>query len=160
VLLLAACGTAPDTTQAAAAPADAPVLAPPTPGAPATDTAAPDDETAVEQSLRRYYAAVLERDFAAACALNAPESIETLLDNARSEDLPATTCEDALAAIYAVPGAAEVADGIARTTRVEDVAVTGDTASVTWSGEVAGERVTVTSDMRRVDGAWKLVDVG
>jgi hypothetical protein len=120
--------------------------------------ASPVDEAAAGAAFRRYSALLLERDFAGTCALNAPETTATLLEDARSRGLSASTCEEAMAAFYAAPGAARVADGVARTTEVQEVAVVGDTASVTWSGEAAGQRRTVTTGMRRIAGRWLVVD--
>jgi hypothetical protein len=139
-----------------AAPVD-PLLAAPPP-APGGGGSSPLDEAVVGETFRRYTALLLERDFAGTCALNAPETTGALLEDVRSRGLPANTCEEAMTAVYAAPGAARVADGIARTTEVQRVAVTGETASVTWSGESAGQRRTVTTGMRRIDGRWTVVD--
>ena len=128
----------------------------------APTTAAPDpaaDEEAVETSFNDYNAALAAEDFAAACALNAPESIETMLDAIEQQaGQRPTDCVDAFEALYTNPATAEQVDAIASTTEIQDVTVTGDEAEVTWSAEVQGQRPTVTSNLRRVDGNWLLVD--
>jgi ketosteroid isomerase-like protein len=164
LLVAAACGAAPD-------PAPTPVvLSSSVTGAPgdgpAGRTSASADgtagggpeEAAVREVFHRYYALLLDRDFAGACALNAPETTAMLLDGARAGGLPAGTCEEALRAVYAAPATAASADATARTAEVLEVAVTGDAATVTWVGELSGERRTIVSGMRRIDGGWKVAD--
>ena len=63
-----------------------------------------DPRAEVEQAFRGYYSALLARDFAAACAHNAPETTATLLRNLATQGVDAATCEEALATIYADPG--------------------------------------------------------
>ena len=60
--------------------------------------------------------------------------------------------------IYGTSGAADIADAVADTARIQAVTVDGDSATITWSAEVAGQRPTVTNTMRRIDGQWRLVD--
>ncbi|TQM03886.1 hypothetical protein [Pseudonocardia kunmingensis] len=135
----------------------------PQPGPPPPSVVAPDpaaDQQAVEAVFRDYYEALLARDFATACEFNAPETTQQLLANLQSRGITADTCEEALTAVYAIPGAAETVDGIVQGAQVQGVVVTGDTASITWSAEVNGARNTVTSQLRRVDGQWRLVDTG
>jgi len=135
----------------------------PQPGPPPSSVAVPDpaaDQQAVETVFHDYYEALLARDFAAACEFNAPETTQQLLANLRSRGITADTCEEALTAVYAIPGAAETVDGIVQGAQVQGVVVTGDNASITWSAEVNGARNTVTSQLRRVDGQWRLVDTG
>ncbi len=127
-------------------------------GVPVVDSADPRAE--VEQVFRGYYSALLARDFAAACAHNAPQTTATLLRNLATQGVDAATCEEGLATIYTIPGAAAVADGIATTAEIQDISVTGDDASITWSAEVDGQRPTVTNGMQRVDGRWLLLDTG
>jgi hypothetical protein len=135
----------------------------PQPGPPPPSVVAPDpavDQQAVETVFHDYYEALLARDFAAACEFNAPETTQQLLANLQSRGITADTCEEALTAVYAIPGAAETVDGIVQGAEVQGVVVTGDNASITWSAEVNGARNTVTSQLRRVDGQWRLVDTG
>jgi hypothetical protein len=149
LVALSACGT-----PVAGTPA-------PQPGPP--PAAAPDpaaDQQAVETVFRGYYEALLARDFASACELNAPETTQQLLANLQSRGITADTCEEAFTAVYAIPGAAETVDGIVKGAEVQGVVVTGDNAGITWSAEVNGARNTITSQLRRVDGQWRLVDTG
>jgi hypothetical protein len=134
----------------------------PQPGPPPT-AAAPDpaaDQKAVEAVFQDYYKALLARDFATACGFNAPETTQQLLANLQSRGITAATCEEALTAVYALPGAAETVDGIVKGAAIQGVSITDDVASITWTAEVGGTRNTVTSQLRRIDGAWRLVDTG
>ncbi|HVF13350.1 MAG TPA: nuclear transport factor 2 family protein [Acidimicrobiales bacterium] len=116
------------------------------------------DEATVETVFRDYYENLADRDFEAACAKNAPETTDRMLENVRAANIEVSTCEEAFAAIYATGNAAELVDEVVRTTEVEDVTVAGETAAITWSAETSGERVTLPSTMRRIDGEWRLVD--
>jgi hypothetical protein len=107
-----------------------------------------------------YYRALLARDFAAACGHNSPEATAELLTNLRDRNVDAATCEEGFRLIYAVPGAAASYDAVASSATVQDVTVTGDDATLTWSADINGGRPTVTSGLRRVDGRWLLVDAG
>jgi hypothetical protein len=153
VAALTGCGTPVSGTPA---PQPAPVP-PPTTAAPADPAA---DAQAVEAVFHDYYEALLSRDFASACAFNAPETTQQLLANLQSRGITADTCEEALTAVYAIPGAAETVDRIVTGAEVDGVEVTADNATITWSAEVNGARSTVTSQLRRVDGEWRLVDTG
>ncbi|WP_300013599.1 hypothetical protein [Pseudonocardia sp.] len=151
VVVLASCGgTAPTTS-------DGPTSAPT--GGP--DGVAGTDRAAVEAAFTDYNQALADRDFVTACALNAPESVQTLLTGVEQalNQRPAD-CVEAFEIVYATPGAAELADGTTTSAAIQDIAVTGDTATITWSADVEGERPTVTSDLRRIDGNWRLVDTG
>ncbi len=148
---LSGCGT-----QVAGTPAAQP--GPPPPAAAAPDPAA--DQQAVEAVFQGYYEALLGRDFARACTYNAPETTQQLLANLQSRGITAATCEEALTAVYALPGAAETVDGIVKGATVQSVSITDDVASITWTAEVKGTRNTVTSQLRRIDGQWRLVDTG
>lgn len=125
---------------------------------PASGPAAGGDRSAVEAVFRGYYQALLARDFPGACSVSAPETIAKLLASLKTQGVTVGTCPEALSTIYAIPGAAEAADAIANSAQIQDVAVTGDQASITWSAEVNGQRPTVTNDVRRVDGQWRLLD--
>jgi ketosteroid isomerase-like protein len=136
----------------------------PVAGTPAPQPSPPPDpvadQRAVEDVFHQYYEALRVRDFARACSFNAPETTDQLLANLRSRGVEAATCEEALTAVYAVPGAAQVVDQIVSTATVDGVTVTGDTATVTWSSEFGGTRNTVSSELRREGDRWLLVDVG
>jgi hypothetical protein len=154
VAVLAGCGGG------AAGPT--PPAAPPAPAA----TTAPAEEPAgqaradVEGVFRDVSQALLARDFPAVCAVTAPETTEELLAAARARGVPAGTCDEALTAIYATPATARIADRVVTGAAVQDVTVTGDDATVTWSADIAGGRPTLTTGLRRVDGRWQVTDPG
>lgn len=151
---VSACGGA----DAPAGP-DAPAASPVVPAAPAE--AAVDDETAVENVFTDYNQALADQDSAAACALSAPETVEALVAGVSQQlGQQATGCEDAFDLVFSVPGAGDVTRQAAESAQVQDVTVDGETAAVTWSAELQGRALTQTSDLRRVDGRWLLVDTG
>lgn len=114
------------------------------------------DEAGVQTVFRSYHAALLARDFVTACALNAPETSEELVRVVNTQGGSAATCEDALSAVYAGPGAV-VADGVSRTARIDDVAVDGDSATLTWTFDAPDGSRTVDTGLRRIDGQWRLL---
>jgi len=118
-----------------------------------------DDEAAVEKAFRDYNQNLADRDFDAACRQNAPETTDKLLENLRGAAIEASTCEEAFAAVYATPAAGELLDAVVDTLDVGDVTIGRDTATIAWSVESEGQRISVTSSMRRIDGEWRLVDV-
>jgi hypothetical protein len=146
------------------APAVEGTPAPTAPTATAVPTSPPPgvgseaDRAEIEAVFQGYYEALLARDFTTACALNAPETTEALLADLASQGVQVGSCEEAFETIYATPGAPEVADGIAATAQIQDVRVDGDVATISWSAEVEGQRPTVTNDLRRIDGQWRLLD--
>ena len=95
--------------------------------------------------------------FATACALNAPETNQRLLDELARRGTRAPSCEAAIATLYAGSGVAQGAATIADTLSVGRVDVDGDAATVAWSVEVSGRRPVVTNALRRVDGQWRLL---
>jgi Domain of unknown function (DUF4440) len=115
------------------------------------------DRAAAETVFRTYLRAVADGDFATACALNAPETNQRLIDELTKRGTPVSTCEQAIAALYAGSGVAQGAASIADTLSVERVDVDGDAATVSWSVEVSGRRPVVTNALRRVDGQWRLL---
>lgn len=119
-----------------------------------------DSRADVETAFRGYYTALLARDYPAACALTAPESTGKLLASLATQGVTAGTCEEALGAIFAEPGAADTADGIARSVQIKDVVVSGDRATVSWSASLEGAPRDATNGMRRIDGSWRLTSVG
>ena len=139
-------------------PVDAALARPPRPGhAPAPGNGTTEDRAAVETVFRTYLRAVADGDFATACALNAPETNQRLLDELARRGTPAPTCETAIATLYAGSGVAQGAATIADTLSVERVDVDGDAATVAWSVEVSGRRPVVTNALRRIDGQWRLL---
>jgi len=124
---------------------------------PAPGTGPAADRVAAETVFRSYLRAVAAGDFATACALNAPETNQRLLDELARRGTPAPTCEKAIATLYAGSGVAEGAAAIANTLSVQSVDVDGDAATVAWSVEVSGQRPVVTNALRRIDGQWRLL---
>ena len=124
---------------------------------PAPGSGSAEDRAAAETVFRTYLRAVADGDFATACALNAPETNQRLLDELAKRGTPAPSCETAIATLYAGSGVAQGAATIADTLRVERVDVDGDAATVAWSVEVAGRRPVVSNALRRVDGQWRLL---
>jgi hypothetical protein len=155
VLVLSGCSSDAEG-DGATAEAPPPASAAPTTAAPGGDPSG--REAAVETVFRSYYEALLARDFATACALNAPETNQALLQNLAAQGGQAATCEEALSQIYAAPEAAALADGVASTAEIQDVTVEGETATVTWSAQVGEQRRTVTNELRLIDGQWRLLD--
>ena len=88
--------------------------------------------------FRTYLRAVADGDFATACALNAPETNQRLLDELARRGTPAPTCETAIATLYAGSGVAQGAATIADTLSVERVDVDGDAATVALVGGGVG----------------------
>jgi len=116
-------------------------------------------EAAVETVFRSYHQALLARDFATACALNAPETNKKLIERVVAQGAQVRTCEEALAAVYTLPQAGRVADGVGRTVQVQDISVDGDDATISWTFEQAqGPRLPVDTGLRRIDGQWRLLD--
>ena len=153
VLLLGACGG----TDAAAPASSGTASVPPTP----VTSAAPQltgAEAEVADVFHGYYRALLARDFVTACRLNAPESRTAMLANIKARGIKASTCEEAFTKVYADQSAATLLDRVANTAQVTSVTVNGDTADITWTSQVQGNRPTVTNTMRRIDGAWQLLD--
>lgn len=114
------------------------------------------DEAAVETVFRSYHAALLARGFVTACSLNAPETSAELVRNVNAQGSSATTCEAALAAVYAGPGAA-VADRVSRSAQVQGVEVADDNATLTWTFDNQSGPQTVDTGLRRIDGQWRLL---
>ena len=119
-----------------------------------------DARAEVEQAFKGYQTALLARDFPTACGYNAPESTQKLIASVATQGIQASTCEEALAEIYAESGAAEFADTIGRTYAIQDVQVDGDEATITWTATVDGSPDSATIGMRRIDGGWKLATAG
>ncbi len=118
-----------------------------------------DPEAEVRQVVEGYHTAALARDFPAACAYNSPQATEQLLASVATQGIRADTCEQALEAIYAQSGAADTADAISRSARIDGVEVDGDEATVSWTATLDGQSAPTTSALRRIDGEWKLAVV-
>lgn len=135
------------TTPGGTTPGDTGPGAAPPAGAADADVVSGAEEAAVEQTFRNYNEALLARDFAAACAANAPETSAGLI-----EALGVGSCEEAFGVIYA-DGAGEYLDAVVRSTTIQDIVVTGERATVSWSAD--GH--TSESAHRRVDGRWLIL---
>lgn len=118
------------------------------------------DQAAVETVFRSYHAALLARDFATACRLNAPETSAELVRNVNAHGGGAATCEQALTAVYGGPAAAAVADRVSTSAAVERVAVTGESATISWTFDNRGRPESVDTGLRRIDGQWRLLADG
>lgn len=122
--------------------------------------AAGGDAAAVEAAFRGHNQALLARDFATACSLNSPETNQQLIQQASAGGGQVSNCEDALKKLYASPRGAAISDGIGRNAQIQDVQLHGDTATVTWSVQAQGRQSTTRTEMRRIDGQWRLVAAG
>ncbi len=118
------------------------------------------DQAAVETVFHSYHQALLARDFATACALNAAETSAELVRNVAAQGGPAGTCEQALTTVYTPPDAAAMADRVSTSAQVRQVHVIGDTATVSWTFDNQGHPEPVDTGLRRIDGQWRLLDVG
>jgi len=114
-------------------------------------------QAGVEKAFRGYHAALLARDFRTACSYNSPDATDKLLTSLRTQGIGAAGCEDAFAAIYAEAGGSEAADGVGRSVQIQDIAVDGDDATVSWTADLNGEARPAKSTMHRVDGQWQFV---
>lgn len=135
-------------------------------GTTAADTAAPegDAERQVERVFEEYNAALVRGDYPAGCRYLAPETIAKL--RANLEKLVGSApegCEASLSALYEqleeAPEQKRQLTEIARSARIDQLEVTGDSAIIDWSAMSAGKRVKISQSARLVDGEWKLVDV-
>lgn len=122
--------------------------------------AAARDQAAVETVFRSYHQALLARDFATACALNAPDTNAALVRNVNAQGGRTTTCEEALTTLYAGPGAAAVADRVSTSAQIQQVTVGGNTATLAWTFDNQGRPETVNTGLRLIDGQWRLLAVG
>lgn len=105
-----------------------------------------------------YDKALLARDFTTACSHMALSTSQGMITALAAGGAQVTSCEEALTAVYAVPEAAGSLDEAARSATITDVAVDGDIARVTYSGEAGGRRSTgLVQKMQRTDGRWLLL---
>lgn len=145
---LSACGGGAGSGTAAPAGSDAAAVAGATP------------ESEVEAVFHAYYDAILDRDFETACGFNAPETNDQIVASMELLGTSAGSCPEALEVTVEDSAAAESLDTIAETAEVQEVTVTGDTAELTWSADIAGEQSTTTTPLRLIDGQWRLVYTG
>lgn len=154
VAALAGCGS-PVAGTPAAQPAPPPTPAPTTPP---PDPAA--DRQAIESVFEDYYRALRARDFATACGYNAPETTSRLLADLHARGVDASTCEEGMTAVYAIPENAKIVDQVGQNATVDKVTVNGDQATVNWTSKVNGKTGPGTTHLRRVDGKWLLSGSG
>ncbi len=124
------------------------------------DAAPPPDPTAqardaVTATFTGYSQALLRHDFATACAALTDDAKKALVSDLNTRNIPAQTCDQAYAALYATE-AADALDEQGRTIRVTDVKVDGATASLTYTGTVKGRQLTQTVRAVQVTGGWQI----
>ncbi|GAA2538264.1 hypothetical protein [Pseudonocardia hydrocarbonoxydans] len=130
--------------------------APGTPSATAAPGAVGPEEAAVEAALRAYQQAIATQDWPIACALNAPETSAQLVAAVQAGGAQVGTCEEALAAVFGQPGAAEAAVEAAGSTSVEDVTVSGLNATIRWTSTRQGRARSDGATLQLIDGQWRL----
>lgn len=116
------------------------------------------EEAAVRAALDAYNAALLGRDFRTACSALVTGGADQLAASIGGRlGRPVASCDEALAAVYAAPEAAKVLDEAARSAAVESVVITGNTATLTYTGTVNGvQSPQLKIAMAREGGAWKI----
>lgn len=116
----------------------------------------------IEAMFELYNGALVKRDYATACALLAPESVDSLLEKLKQAGREADSCEDGFKTAYgsAPESETKVLDEVARTARVRKITVSGQTAKIEWSAEANGRTFGITHGARQVGADWKLVDTG
>lgn len=150
-------GPAADAPSSAAPGATSGPTADPSASAPSsTESAASPAELDVEAALRAYQTALASGDVAAACGLNTPETSVQLVAAVQAAGGQVGTCEEALTAVLAQPGARETAAEAASTTEVRDVVVEGLSATITWSSQRQGQTRTDEAVLQSVGGQWRL----
>lgn len=155
VAALAACtagGTGAPASPTSAAPTAATGAPTTTPGPGAVGP----EEAAVEAALRAYQQAVATQDWPIACSLTAPETSVQLVAGVQAGGGQVATCEEALAAVFGQPGAAETAVEAAGSTVVQDVTVSGLNATIRWTSERQGRSRADGATLQLIDGQWRL----
>ena len=134
----------------------------PAPGAPAAaDPATAADRDAVRATFTRYTQALLDRDFTLACATLTEQARQALVDDLRSKNIPAQSCDQAYGALYSVDEAAKRLDAANHTVQITDVTVTGESATLTYTGTVGGKPVPPqTVRAQRSGGIWRIATSG
>jgi hypothetical protein len=131
------------------------------PGEPSgTAAGAASPESEVEAAFRGYYDAILVRDFETACGFNAPETNDQIVSTMEALGTTVSSCPEALEKTVEDSATAEALDTIAETAEVQEVTVTGETATLRWSADTEDGQSTTTTPLRRIDGQWSLVYTG
>ena len=154
VAALAGCGNPVAGTPAAQpAPPTTPAQTTPPPGPAA-------DRQAIESVFHDYYRALHDRDFATACSYNAPETTSRLLADLHTRGVDASTCEEGMTAVYAIPENAKIVEQVGQNATIDDVTVNGNEATLNWTSKVNGRSGQGATHLRRVDGRWLLSGSG
>jgi hypothetical protein len=143
--------------------AGTPAAQPAPPPTPAPTTPPPDpaaDRKAIESVFRDYYRALRAQDFATACGFNAPETTSRLLADLHARGVDASTCEEGMTAVYAIPENARIVEQAGQNATIDKVTVNGDQATINWTSKVNGKTGPGTTHLRRVDGRWLLSGSG
>ena len=64
-----------------------------------------------------------------------------------SQGIPANSCEEAFAAVLAVPGAAESTDEVVRSIKITGVTVDGQAATIDWTAQAQGQPQATSSSL-------------
>ncbi len=127
--------------------------------APGPDPAARARDAATA-TFTGYTQALLTRDFPGACARLTDEAAAALVADLNSKNIPAQTCDQAYAALYATE-AATTLDESNRTVQVSGVTVDGATATLTYTGMVKGKALPPqTARLQQVAGTWRIAPAG
>lgn len=124
--------------------------------APAEGVAGPEEEVVVA-ALRGYQQALATGDFGTACALSTADAQARVLAEVQAGGGQAADCAQAMAAVFAQPGAPELAAESAASTVVRDVVIEGLNATVSWTWTGAGQARTDSAALQYVEGQWRLV---
>ena len=122
-------------------------------------------EEEVRGMFADYTKALGDRDWDEACDNLAPETTEKLQSNIKQLGVtnPPTECTELMDQLYDTidkdPTAKKTIDDITQSAKVDKVTITGDSASISWSATVNGQKTPVTQSARIIDGEWKLIDV-
>ncbi|MET0190383.1 MAG: hypothetical protein ABW212_15375 [Pseudonocardia sediminis] len=127
---------------------------------PAGPDPAAQAQEAVRSTFTGYAQALLTRDFPGACARLTDEAAKALVTDLNSKNIPAETCDQAYAALYATD-AAKTLDESNRTVEVTGVTVDGTTATLTYTGLLKGKPLPPqTVRAQQVAGSWRIAPSG
>ena len=126
--------------------------------------AGPDPATQARDAARTtftgYAQALLTRDFPGACSRLTDDAAKALVADLNTKNIPAQTCDQAYAALYATD-AAKTLDESNRTVQVTDVTVDGATATLTYTGSLKGKPLPPqTVRLQQVAGSWRIARAG
>lgn len=124
--------------------------------APAGPDPAARARDAVRTTFTGYAQALLTRDFPGACSRLTDDAAKALVADLNTKNIPARTCDQAYAALYATD-AAKTLDESNRTVQVTGVTVEGATATLTYTGMVKGKALPPqTVGLQQVAGSWRI----